>query len=90
MFGKLFSRNISKSEEIFAYATGTLIKIEDVPDPVFSEKSMGEGVAILPADGKNFCTSRWRSHFACTNKACYSIKNNSWRRNSYSYWTRNC
>ncbi|MCD2348656.1 PTS sugar transporter subunit IIA [Clostridium guangxiense] len=54
MFGKLFSRNISKSEEIFAYATGTLIKIEDVPDPVFSEKSMGEGVAILPADGKIF------------------------------------
>lgn len=52
MFGKLFSRNNSKSEEIFAYASGTFVKIEDVPDPVFSEKSMGEGVAILPVDGQ--------------------------------------
>ncbi|MFL0252967.1 PTS glucose transporter subunit IIA [Clostridium neuense] len=52
MFEKLFSKKNNKSEEIFAYASGTFVKIEDVPDPVFSEKSMGEGVAILPVDGQ--------------------------------------
>ena len=50
MFKKLFSKKIS--EPIFAYASGDLIKIEDVPDPVFSQKLMGEGVAILPSDGQ--------------------------------------
>jgi len=52
MFEKLFSKKNNKSEEIFAYASGIFVKIEDVPDPVFSEKSMGEGVAILPSDGQ--------------------------------------
>ncbi|PJI08592.1 MULTISPECIES: PTS sugar transporter subunit IIA [Clostridium] len=52
MFGKLFSKKANKNEDIFAYASGSLIKIEDVPDPVFSEKSMGDGIAILPVDEK--------------------------------------
>lgn len=50
MFKKLFSKNISES--IFAYASGDLVKIEDIPDPVFSQKLMGEGVAILPSNGQ--------------------------------------
>ncbi|AQR98043.1 MULTISPECIES: PTS sugar transporter subunit IIA [Clostridium] len=52
MFNKLFSKNISES--IFAYASGDLVKIEDIPDPVFSQKLMGEGVAILPSNGQIF------------------------------------
>lgn len=52
MFKKLFSKNISES--IFAYASGDLVKIEDIPDPVFSQKLMGEGVAILPSNGQIF------------------------------------
>lgn len=31
--------------------SGTLVPIEDVPDPVFAEKMLGDGVAILPCDG---------------------------------------
>jgi sugar PTS system EIIA component len=50
VFKKLFSKNISES--IFAYASGDLVKIEDIPDPVFSQKLMGEGVAILPSNGQ--------------------------------------
>lgn len=30
---------------------GEIIPLEKVPDPVFSEKMMGEGIAILPSDG---------------------------------------
>lgn len=32
--------------------TGQVVPLEEVSDPVFSTKMMGEGVAILPTDGK--------------------------------------
>ena len=38
----------SKSVEVLAPLTGTTVSIEEVPDPVFSEKMMGEGIAIKP------------------------------------------
>ena len=38
----------SKSVEVLAPLTGTTLSIEEVPDPVFSEKMMGEGIAIKP------------------------------------------
>ncbi|EUJ33032.1 PTS system glucose-specific IIA component [Listeria floridensis FSL S10-1187] len=40
-----------KEETIFAHATGTFVALEEVPDPVFSGKMMGEGIAIKPTDG---------------------------------------
>ncbi|QQK74748.1 PTS glucose transporter subunit IIA [Salicibibacter cibarius] len=51
MLKKLFK---SKSDEdtIVAPMSGKVIKLEDVPDPTFSEKMMGDGVAIEPSDGK--------------------------------------
>ncbi|MBP2079383.1 PTS system trehalose-specific EIIBC component [Oceanobacillus polygoni] len=39
-------------ELIYAPLTGKRIPLEDVPDPTFSEKMMGEGLAIEPTDGK--------------------------------------
>ncbi len=32
--------------------SGTVVKIEDVPDPIFAEKMMGDGAAVIPEDGK--------------------------------------
>jgi glucose-specific phosphotransferase system IIA component len=31
--------------------TGRILPMEDVPDPVFSERMLGDGVAIEPSDG---------------------------------------
>lgn len=39
-------------EEILAFASGEFVGIEKVNDPTFSQKVLGDGVAILPADGK--------------------------------------
>lgn len=39
-------------EEILAFASGEFVGIEKVNDPTFSQKILGDGVAILPADGK--------------------------------------
>lgn len=43
------------SIEILAPVNGKIIPIIEVPDPVFSEKMMGEGIAFIPVDGK-FCS----------------------------------
>lgn len=37
---------------VFAPMSGNVVPLEQVPDPVFSGKMMGDGVAIEPADGK--------------------------------------
>lgn len=39
------------SDELFAVASGELITIDKVNDPVFSQKMMGEGYAVLPTSG---------------------------------------
>ena len=37
---------------IKAPLSGTIVALENVPDPVFSEKVLGDGCAIMPTDGK--------------------------------------
>ncbi|WP_232696881.1 PTS sugar transporter subunit IIA [Brevibacillus daliensis] len=52
MFGKLFSRNKDKGAVTFvAPLTGKAVQLEAVPDPVFSQKIAGDGIAIEPTEG---------------------------------------
>lgn len=37
--------------QIFTPVDGKVIPLEEVPDPVFSQKMMGEGVAVIPETG---------------------------------------
>ena len=39
-------------EVVLAPLTGKAVPLSEVPDPVFSDKVLGDGVAIIPADGK--------------------------------------
>ncbi|MEH7223812.1 PTS glucose transporter subunit IIA [Bacillus sp. JJ1566] len=53
MFKKLFGSKDKKVEELLiAPATGKILALEEVPDPVFSQKMMGDGLAIEPSEGK--------------------------------------
>lgn len=47
----LFSFGKKKEENIFAHLKGDFVKLEDVKDPVFSQKMMGDGFAIDPTEG---------------------------------------
>lgn len=38
--------------ELASPLSGTAVPLEQVPDPAFAEKQMGEGIAIEPAEGK--------------------------------------
>lgn len=52
--GFVVNENESKKvpEVILAPLTGKAVPLSEVPDPVFSDKVLGDGVAIIPADGK--------------------------------------
>jgi PTS system N-acetylglucosamine-specific IIC component len=43
-----------KTQDVYAVADGKLIPITEVGDPVFSEKMMGDGYAVLPESGEIF------------------------------------
>ncbi|WP_156291298.1 PTS sugar transporter subunit IIA [Oceanobacillus salinisoli] len=53
MFGKLFKKKEENVADVSLAApvNGELVALEDVPDPVFAQKMMGDGVAVDPADG---------------------------------------
>ncbi|MDP8078531.1 PTS glucose transporter subunit IIA [Phocoenobacter skyensis] len=50
LFDKLFGSKKAESQEVKIYAplAGEIVNLEDVPDVVFSEKIVGDGVAIRP------------------------------------------
>lgn len=49
---KLFGKNEVKTAEVLvAPITGKVIPLEEVPDPVFAQKMMGDGIAIEPTEG---------------------------------------
>lgn len=49
VFKKWFGKG--KEEVLVAPLTGQVVSLDEVPDPTFSEKMLGEGVAILPTEG---------------------------------------
>lgn len=53
-FSKLFSKNEEKHDgsQMFAPMAGQAVAITEVPDPTFSEGMMGNGIAIIPSEGK--------------------------------------
>ena len=50
LFGK--GKEVNKEIEIYAPLTGEYINIENIPDPVFAQKMMGEGFGINPTEGE--------------------------------------
>ena len=48
-FKKLFSKPV---DELFAPVVGNAVPVTEVPDPTFAEGMLGNGIAILPTEGK--------------------------------------
>lgn len=52
-FDKLFGKaDAKKYDEIYAPLTGKAVPVSEVPDPTFAEGLLGNGIAIIPTDGK--------------------------------------
>ncbi|MBO8164902.1 MAG: PTS glucose transporter subunit IIA [Brevibacillus sp.] len=53
MLGKLFAhKKRQRQVALLAPLSGRVIPLESVSDPVFSQKMAGDGVAIIPVEGK--------------------------------------
>ncbi|GKU25157.1 PTS sugar transporter subunit IIA [Clostridium folliculivorans] len=52
MFKNLFKNPNKNKKVLYAFANGTSIDLAEVKDEVFSQKMMGEGIAISPVDNK--------------------------------------
>lgn len=48
----LFFHKSKNVKSVYAYANGKTVAIEDVPDEVFATKMIGDGIAIIPSEGK--------------------------------------
>ena len=45
-------RDDSMGIRILSPVSGTAVPLEQVPDPVFSQKIIGDGIAVIPSDGR--------------------------------------
>lgn len=52
MAGEEVKKTLANKIELVSPMAGQLVKLSDVPDEVFASGALGEGVAILPSDGK--------------------------------------
>lgn len=52
-FDKLFSKSKKyPGNQLYASMTGRAVALAEVPDPVFAKGMLGNGIAIIPNDGK--------------------------------------
>ena len=63
-----------KDVELYNPVDGEVIPIEDVSDPVFSQKMMGDGYGIEPTNGEIYSPIKGKS-FLFSNKTCVRFKN---------------
>ncbi|HEY2493094.1 MAG TPA: PTS glucose transporter subunit IIA [Paenibacillus sp.] len=54
MFGRKKKNAVLEVLEILTPVPGKVVALENVPDEAFSSRAMGEGIAVLPAEGKVF------------------------------------
>lgn len=56
IFSKLFGKNegINNATQLYAPMSGTVVPVTEVPDPAFAEGMLGDGIAVIPADGRVF------------------------------------
>lgn len=58
---------------LYAAQTGTVISLEDVPDDVFSQKVLGEGIAIIPKDKMVLSPSAGEIAVVAETKHAYAV-----------------
>lgn len=51
MFKKLFGKK-SVEEQLVSPLNGKVVSLDEVDDPVFNQRMMGDGVAVEPTDGR--------------------------------------
>ena len=80
MFKGLFKKKQTKNEDsIIVPLEGQVVTLENVPDPVFSKKMMGDGFAVEPANGTVISPVDGEVISVFPTKHAVSLKSNSGR-----------
>ena len=77
-FDKLFSKGAKVNNNcLYAPVAGKAVPITEVPDPTFAEGMLGNGIAIIPEDGKIYapCNAKVDMMFV-TGHACSLVADN--------------
>lgn len=59
---------------VIAPLSGMIVALEEVPDPVFSEKALGDGAAIIPEDGKIYSPVNGKVATVAATKHAYGFE----------------
>ena len=57
-----FFKGKDKGNLIYAPCKGRVVPLAEVPDPVFADKVLGDGFAVIPADGRIYISDWIQSH----------------------------
>ncbi|MGC3438166.1 PTS sugar transporter subunit IIA, partial [Enterococcus faecium] len=66
-----------KQESFYAPCSGIIISITEVNDPVFSQKLLGDGFAVIPDGSKFYAQLAGRVTYIFPTKHAIKIKSNS-------------
>ena len=79
LFGRIKKNilNESNSIDVLAPISGEIVNIEQVPDIVFSEKMVGDGVAIMPTGNKIVAPFNGKIVRIYGNNHAFAIESNS-------------
>ena len=75
LFDKLFGKGEKVNDNhIYAPLTGKVVPISEVPDPTFAEGMLGNGIAIIPTDGKVYapCNGKVETMFSTGHAVAWS------------------
>lgn len=61
-------------KSVFAPINGKVISLDEVPDPVFSDRVLGEGCAIIPEDGKIYSPVNGKISSIADTRHAYGIE----------------
>ena len=80
-----------KAQKLIIYApvSGQTVALEQVPDPIFSQKMMGEGIAIVPENGEIVSPVDGEITMVAPTKHAFGFKGKTARKSScMSVWKR--
>lgn len=66
--------NNKNVKSVFAPINGKVISLDEVPDPVFSDRVLGEGCAIIPEDGKIYSPVNGKISSIADTRHAYGIE----------------
>ena len=82
-----FFKNKSKGKVICSPCNGRVVPITEVPDPTFSEKILGDGVAVIPSEGRFYAPADGEVTAVFDTLACFYHDDHSGSRAAFAHWS---